>query len=196
MHLLRHQLTLAAYTAWLPRPSVSPGGLQEWTHTPDITCVSYLEKYQNTLMMLIVTFTIFPLLFQPSPLLLGRSKTALDCMTPIYLPSFTPGNWFRHVFLQRGPFLLKQKYSCNSGFRSDQFYLLNTILLQWCLFTHAISVSPGWHVYGHESTRSPTSCCSSSATTTCPATRSGPSTSPDSSTWPGAVRWEPSSCSV
>ena len=33
----------------------------------------------------------------------------------------------------------------------------NSILLQWCLFTHAISVSPGWQLYGYESTRSPTS---------------------------------------
>ena len=97
-------LANTACTARLPRPSVSPEGLWECTHTPDITCVSYLEKYQNTLMMLIVTFTIFPLLFQPSPLLLGRSRTALDCMIPIYLPSFTPGNWFRHVCLQKGPF--------------------------------------------------------------------------------------------
>ena len=110
VHLLRHQLTLPAYTVWLPRPSVSPEGLWEGTHTPDTTCVSYLEKYQNSLKVLIITFTTFPLLFQPSLLLLGRSRTALDCMTPIYLPSFTPGNWFRHVFLQRGPFLLQQKY--------------------------------------------------------------------------------------
>ena len=84
--------------------------------------------------------------------------------------------------------------SCHSGFQFDQFYQLTSLSAftqQWYLFTHTVSISPGWQFFRHELTWSKTSCCSSStsSTPTCSATCS-------STTWATALWCKHLTCSL